>query len=137
MTARKHVPGGDSQYSPPSPGWVPCSRRIPIFWDDFAYYTNLLWAHIEAQDKKIKQLEKRMADQQVDIDALDAALVQEASDLNVAVGGIQTEIADLQAQIAAGVPAPQLNLSNLQAHATALAAAVASAAALVPAPPAP
>lgn len=128
---RKHVPGTDPKYSPPSPGWVPCSRRIPVFWDDFAHYTNLLWAHIEAQDKKIKRLEVMAMASQADVDALTAALAQEDSDLNTAVTGIQAEIAALQAAN------PALDLTALSAQVDATAVAVAAAAALVPAPPAP
>lgn len=108
-----------------------CPYR-PLLWQDVPY---LLAAFQDPILRKLNKLERMMTAQQDAIDQLDALLVQENGDLQVAVAGIQDELAALQAAVDAGQP---VNLSALSEHVGNLRTSVDSAAALVPAvvPPA-
>ena len=135
--------GGEAPMPPPRPSPHPPNAHEPVSHaqlnDRLSHYVteselNRRLAHIERHIRALEQVQtiqgEKIVASQADIDALTAALAQEDSDLNTAVTAIQAEIVALQQAN------PALDLTALSAQVDATAAAVAAAAALVPAPPA-
>lgn len=133
---RWDYPECGAQPSTPSPGWRPCRWR-PLTWGDvpllaaaFREPHDQLDHKLDQIIRKLNRLDRKMSAQQDAIDQLDALVVQENGDLQVAVAGIQAELAALQAAVDAGQP---VDLTAISEHVASLRGSVDSAAALVPA----
>ena len=114
----------------------------PVSHAEFDTAIKALWVAVRAQKVTTTKLGAKILSTQADVDALTAALQAEDSELNAAVGGLQTSVTAIQAEIAALKAAnPALDLTaltaevgNSKSQADAVAAAVATVAAIVPPP---